>query len=42
MVGGTQIMSVDVAGLPKMRKVCGCDIEDRDVKTGFGVKRCCS
>ena len=38
-VNGTAIMNISVVGLPKMKKVWGCDIEGRDVKTGPGVTR---
>ena len=38
-VNDTPIMYVNVVGLPKMKKVWGCDIEGRDVKTGPGVQR---
>ena len=39
-VDGTAITSITVVGLPKMKKVWGCDEERRDVKTGPGVERC--
>ena len=38
-ISGTAIMKISVVGLPKMKVVCGCDIEGRDVKTGPGVER---
>ena len=38
-IDGTAIKQISVIGLPKMKIVWGCDMEDRTVLTGVGVKR---
>ena len=37
---GTHISSISVVDLPKMKKVFGCDMENRTILTGPGVERC--